>query len=226
MNNTEKVAMKDLYVITFSENKIFGNYEEEELFECAKELFIKLKEYFNDKYSIEKQMKFIYNDMIALFEYINLDYDYISYERFKEFLKFYNKIAPHNYNVKKIEIEEGDEPIVIGYICDYGLDNYLNDFQTLEIEQIYDDCNSCTHTLAKNEVENFLIHLIKSEIKTINEEYTPIEILETKNKYLNKLVNKYEKIKKGYLTLVVLSEFIEDYNLEYKDSPKHIKIIK
>lgn len=81
MNNTEKVAMKDLYVITFSENKIFGNYEEEELFECAKELFIKLKEYFDDKYSIEKQMKFIYNDMIALFEYINLDYDYISYEK-------------------------------------------------------------------------------------------------------------------------------------------------
>ena len=221
------VEMENLCVIGYDENEIFGNYDEDDLQEAVDELYIRLKEHLDKHYTVEEQMKLHYDKLIKLFEYIDVyQYSYTSYEDFKEFLSIYNEIAPYDYFVKKIEIKQEDEPIVIGYICAYGLNNYLNDFQKFTITVRRIDNTSSMKVLAKHEIKGYLVSLIKQEISYVTNEFSPLDIINSEIKYINELVDLYNKIKKGTLPLLVLREFIEIYNAKYCDSDGYIIVHK
>ena len=150
----------------------------------------------------------------------------ITLEDMKNFLEVYNELAPNEYDIDMLEIDPSDFAIAIGYINDYGLPNYKNNFKKLVIEQVEDEQNKVQFNVTENEVYDSLKFFITCEVSEIQEQYTSTELLENKYQYLQKLATRYEQLKNGTLPLIVLDDFIKDFNQEHKNSIKEMKILK
>ncbi|MDS3837993.1 hypothetical protein [Staphylococcus hominis] len=216
-----------LYVITLDKVDTFGNYEEDELFYAMKDLFIAIKEQVDEHYSVEEQLDFhlpLLNKLHSQME--QCKNTKITLEDMKNFLEVYNELAPNEYDIDMLEIDPSDFAIVIGYINDYGLPNYKNNFKKLVIEQVEDEQNKVQFNVTENEVYDSLKFFITCEVSEIQEQYTSTELLENKYQYLQKLATRYEQLKNGTLPLIVLDDFIKDFNQEHKNSIKEMKILK
>ena len=221
------VVKEKLYVITLDEVDTFGIYEEDDLIYAIKDLFIYIKEEVDTHYTVEEQLDFHFpllnrlHSQMKKFE--NKD---ITLKDMKNFLKVYNELAPNIYDVDTVEVDPSDFGIVIGYINDYGLPNYKDDFKKIIIEKTEDENNKSKTELAKNEVYKHLEFMITHEVSRVQEDFTPTEILENKYQYLEKLATRYKQLKKGKLPLILLDDFIKDFNKEHKNSEREIKILK
>lgn len=216
-----------LYVITLDKVDTFGNYEEDELIYAMKDLFIAIKEQVDEHYSVEEQLDFhlpLLNDLYSQMKLCKIKM--ITLEDMKNFLEVYNELAPNEYDIDMVEVDPSDFAIAIRYINSYGLDNYKNNFKKFVLEQIYDEYNKAEIELSENEVYNYLEFLITNEVSKVQNEYTSRELLENKYEYLQKLATRYNQLKNGTLPLIVLDDFINDFNQEHKNSVAEMKILK
>ncbi|MGV3144255.1 hypothetical protein [Staphylococcus simulans] len=223
--NTE--VKETLYVFTLDEVDTFGCYEEDELMQAMKDLFVSIKEEVDKHYSVEEQLEFHF-PLLSRLHYLMVvcKHKDIRLKDIKEFLEIYNELAPNEYDISTVEVNPSDFAIVIRYINSYGLQNYKNNFNKIVIEQVEDELNKNKTTLTENDLYNYLEYTITYEVVRIQEEYTPREVLKNKYHYLQKLATRYKELKNGKLPLILLDDFINDFNNEYKGSVRKMRVLK
>lgn len=147
------IELVNLYVITIDEHDIFGNYNEDELKDAMKELYISLKNELDKHYTVEEQMEYHYEDLLKLYEMTKqLD---IEITNIKEFLTLYNELTPNYYEVKTVEIESSDEALAIELICNYGLENFKSNFNIFELRFYQDDKITSVKQLSQFELKEY-----------------------------------------------------------------------
>ncbi|HGL6808038.1 hypothetical protein I4131_12350 [Staphylococcus aureus] len=218
------IELVNLYVITIDEHDIFGNYNEDELKDAMKELYISLKNELDKHYTVEEQMEYHYEDLLKLYEMTKqLD---IEITNIKQFLTLYNELTPNYYEVKTVEIESADEALAIELICNYGLKNFKSNFNILELRFYQDDKIISVKQLSQFELKEYLYKFIYDEVNNIRNDYNGCDILNLKFDYLTKLKDRQYQLDNGINELLVLNNLIDDYNYEYQHTVKEIKIDK
>lgn len=218
------IELVNLYVITIDEHDIFGNYNEDELKDAMKELYISLKNELDKHYTVEEQMEYHYEDLLKLYEMTKqLD---IEITNIKEFLTLYNELTPNYYEVKTVEIESSDEALAIELICNYGLENFKSNFNIFELRFYQDDKVTSVKQLSQFELKEYLYKFIYDEANNIRNDYNGCDILNLKFDYLTKLKDRQYQLDNGINELLVLNNLIDDYNYEYQHTVKEIKIDK
>ncbi len=223
------MSKENLYVFTIDEENTFGIYEEEDLEEAMIELFRNVKHEVDLNHSVEEQIDFHLPYLYQLQSQIKACKEkrtVITLEDINKFLNIFNNLKNKDYDVEVIEVELCDCANVIGYINDYGLKNYKNNFVEITIKEIIDENNSCITRTSKNHLYKQVDYYIKREVSRVQEDYDAEVILVNKHEYLEKLVARYKDLRNGTLPLFVLKDFIDDFNNEYSLVNKSIKIIK
>lgn len=226
MSNQNQEEKVNLNVIQIDESDVYGNYSDDELVFAMKDLYVLLKEDIDKNYTIEEQMEYHYEELNQLIDIMNnKDLDLTDINNFRKFLNIYNDISPNEYTVDQIEIDASEEAMVIRYICDYGLENYMEDFKQVHVEiRTLDKNHVRLRTIFKEEIEEFIFEELEREINFIKNNYTGSEILDFKYHYLEKLIDINMQLQNGIDKLVVLSRFREIFNEEYMNTSKKMTI--
>ncbi|EGQ3391995.1 hypothetical protein KND94_001952 [Staphylococcus pseudintermedius] len=220
MNN----QLIDLYVITIDEQDVYGNYTEDELKDAMKDLFLSLKGDIENHYTIEEQLDYHYDGLMYLYKMIKKED--IKHSDLKEFLSLYNELTPNVYSVETIEIDSSDEALAIRFICTYGLENYRNNFHYFELHFYHDYKIDYVKSLSIIGLKEYIYSFIYQEISELMQNCNGIDIISNKFNYLTNLKNRYCDLEKGINELIVLEDLIENFNFEYQQTGKAIKISK